>query len=1761
LTWIVGDLEPDSIKTFHVRAEAADQGIILTNGAWAQFAGGLPISSQADVVSRSASSISITKAVVTPPALLGKEIHYEIRLKTPPGYAGKIIVEDPLPAELVYIAGSSSPPAAYDSASHTLTWVLRGAPVDTVRKMTFHTRPQSDLDPGDFPVMNIATASVGAFTITSNRADDFVSVPYFRISKTSDISTAEPGDFVSYRILLENLSAGDSLSNIVVWDRIPFGFDFVPNTARLDGVAAPPDSLRDREIWWSVAGIGAGKTRLLTYRLVLGMGATAGDGINSATATARTPRAATLAAGPATATVFVRQGPFSQDGVILGRAWIDLNGNKVHDESEPPVPGVVLLMEDGTRVIADHLGRFSIPEMRPGDHVLRLMPQNIPDGLEPVVLGVRSTDDPWIRFVSVSASGMAKANFPFREKPRPPEPPPPPPPPPPDSLTVALTLDRVIVPDSVVIPASETIVLESGVTFATGKDVLQPAGLEALNALLPKMARAEGRRITVSGHTDPRPIRTLQFPDNMVLSLARARSVKRWMIQNGVDSTSIQIFGYGPDRPIASNSTAEGMQKNRRVEINLDYGTAARTVPSGTASVTVKLLTAGDALADTFTISNSLPEGVRATSPDSARGLRLGHNGSAAFKLVRDSGAYNDIPAPSAIHPTWGVIPLRRVSRDGETGLHERWEAEIRVPAPVDSGISAIPSPSGFRSAQSGRADSTITSRSTVQVPGRSNQLAAQAQVVVAGAAADTVRPSSVDRAALRQIAAPVERVKPSSQLAWIESPSADSTVSYRDRLTVIARGRAGLPMTLALNGRDIATQTVRADSRADFLNISAPAGPVRLRITQALPGGRVSADSLFVHVVGPVAKIIVDVTPSTLPADSLSQAEAIIHVLDEWGMPVRNGEIVTLEIDNGTILTPDVYAEERGSQIQVHDGYAYARILSSAEVGEARLTITASGITTQSVLDYTMPYEKFVLVGMASGQFGWKTNRAAPAGVDFGRDFDKGGYAKGKAAFFARGTVKNGYLLTTSFDSDRRFDDQVYRYLTPERAYPIHGDASSVFYEAPSASKFFFRLAKDRDYLQYGDFASDLSRAELTAYRRTFTGVSAAMRQKHTAWSMFGAFTEQAIQVDEIPGEGVSGNYHLSAALRGVRVVEGSERVVIQTRDRLHPENVLREEPQYRFVDYEIDYGAGTILFKRPVPSRGFGENPVIIVATYEAARALQRHTVGGGRFALHSDEKWEVGTSLIGEGRSAQDYWLTGLDASFKPFGNLLLNTEIARSDLAQTGWAWKVGAQGRVGSTLNYDLTYRAADRVFNNPNSTSALPGVTKMRGKASWSPVNTATLTGEAFRSDDVINSEIRNSGSLGGTYRWKSLTGIASMEMASSDRAGVSTRNAILSTGLEWAAARTLTLKAERDQNFLDEDVSYRPTLNRLQARWAPVRSLDVVVEHAFHDYNVVDSSYTAVGLQSRISDNTTAYANYKLDGGMNGQKNEAIVGLRHRFKPSPDVSLSTGFERMQTLRGNRAGDFYAYSVAGEYLPPESFKASARFEQREGRTLDKLVASGAVDVVLAENLSLLAKHTYSGEATLVSNASNELRSHHFLSGLAWRSIHDDRLNVLGKYEFKKQFNSMVAPTTDRVAHIGSLEAVVEPRSQFEVFARYAFKVAELSSEGVSSRTLTDLWMTSLRYEWRETWDVLGEYRLISQHTANDLNQGAAAEIGRVLNRNARVAIGYNFVGYHDSDFAGMSYWGQGPYMRIQVKFTESDVAGGLDGLQSYWRGR
>jgi chemotaxis protein MotB len=119
-------------------------------------------------------------------------------------------------------------------------------------------------------------------------------------------------------------------------------------------------------------------------------------------------------------------------------------------------------------------------------------------------------------------------------------------------------------------------VFQSEVLFAPGsaeladsaKKQLDPviAGLKEIGAKIPSDINWVLR---IDGHTDKRPIHTAEFPSNWELSTARAISVVRYAIEQGIPASRLAATGFADNQPISPGDSEEAYRKNRRIELKL----------------------------------------------------------------------------------------------------------------------------------------------------------------------------------------------------------------------------------------------------------------------------------------------------------------------------------------------------------------------------------------------------------------------------------------------------------------------------------------------------------------------------------------------------------------------------------------------------------------------------------------------------------------------------------------------------------------------------------------------------------------------------------------------------------------------------------------------------------------------------------------------------------------------------------------------------------------------------------------------------------------------------------------------------------------------------------------------------------------------------------------------------------------------------------------------------------------------------------------
>jgi outer membrane protein OmpA-like peptidoglycan-associated protein len=104
------------------------------------------------------------------------------------------------------------------------------------------------------------------------------------------------------------------------------------------------------------------------------------------------------------------------------------------------------------------------------------------------------------------------------------------------------------------------------VLFRFNSADLTPKARETAQEIVRTLGRSSLRRVSVEGHTDS--IGTASY--NQKLSLDRARSVADELARGGMPRSRLSTRGYGESRPVASNATESGRQKNRRVEVIIE---------------------------------------------------------------------------------------------------------------------------------------------------------------------------------------------------------------------------------------------------------------------------------------------------------------------------------------------------------------------------------------------------------------------------------------------------------------------------------------------------------------------------------------------------------------------------------------------------------------------------------------------------------------------------------------------------------------------------------------------------------------------------------------------------------------------------------------------------------------------------------------------------------------------------------------------------------------------------------------------------------------------------------------------------------------------------------------------------------------------------------------------------------------------------------------------------------------------------------------
>lgn len=390
---------------------------------------------------------------------------------------------------------------------------------------------------------------------------------------------------------------------------------------------------------------------------------------------------------------------------------------------------------------------------------------------------------------------------------------------------------------------------------------------------------------------------------------------------------------------------------------------------------------------------------------------------------------------------------------------------------------------------------------------------------------------------------------------------------------------------------------------------------------------------------------------------------------------------------------------------------------------------------------------------------------------------------------------------------------------------------------------------------------------------------------------------------------------------------------------------------------------------------------------------------------------------------------------------------------------------------------------------------------------------------------------------------------------------------------LNYPILKNLIFRVQDERNLGRTPDPLYPSRTTVGLDWLVSPDVTLRVAQQFIDdtTQVGTNSFTSFDIISdrKLSDDTTFTSRYSILGGINGWASQSAMGFNHRLRLAPGLRMNLGYERIaieqfaytaagqqfaqpvaagQSAAALGLSNFTSYSVGLDYTENPNFKATGRFEYRDGEnSSDAMVLSAAAAGKLSPSLTVLGRYQQGNFANQLLIDSGLSDTINLKVGLAYRNPTDDKFNALLRYEYRQ--NPATTPDTILIGsgtgsnvHLVALEAIYAPNFRWEFYGKFAFRntTSYLARDLLGTNAITlGQFRTTYRFGYR--WDAAAEVRWISQSVIGFDEVGLAAELGYYLNPNLRVALGYNFGSANDRD---LSRTRDGVYVTVALKLDQ-----------------
>ncbi|MDF7775493.1 hypothetical protein P1X14_09555, partial [Sphingomonas sp. AOB5] len=1025
--------------------------------------------------------------------------------------------------------------------------------------------------------------------------------------------------------------------------------------------------------------------------------------------------------------------------------------------------------------------------------------------------------------------------------------------------------------------------------------------------------------------------------------------------------------------------------------------------------------------------------------------------------------------------------------------------------------------------------------------------------------------------------------------------------------IRVVIRHLPGQRVALTIDGKPVDalsfdgtdTDLPRGVAVSRWTGLPIVEGDNRLQARVLNADGSVAATlDRTVHYANTPSRAVYAPEKSRLTADGLARPLIAVRVTDRSGRPVRAGTIVPFRVDQPYQAAVEGAAQQgrqlaglertqATAQVVGDDGIAFIALQPTRQSGMVRVTITLADREREQVSEVkawlAAPAQDWVAVGFGKGTIGYETLSGAER-LDAGQDHEV--ITDGQLSFYAKGRIKGSWLLTMAYDSDKDTERMRERgmlgNIDPNRYYTVYGDGTEQGLDTPSRGKLYVRLERPEFQALYGDYETGFVDTRLGRYSRTMNGVRAEYTGRTLSFSVFAANDDSRYGRDEIQGNGLSGPYRLSAR----DIVPGSDKIMLETRDRFRSELVLENRLLTRNVDYDIDPLAGTIRFREPILSRDEKLNPVFIVAEYETRSGI--NALAAGARATAKLGPAEIGATVLRD-ESQGNATVAAVDLKVHVSDTTEVRAEAATGGRQgiEHGRAWLVEVEHH-SSSADLLVYARQQDRVFGLGQQNGAEAGARKIGADGRLKLGSRWSLVGSAWHQQDLTGPASRIAADARIEYRRTSGTLYAGVRMAFDQGVSGAERNSLLFTlgGTQKLFGNRLELTAEAQLPIGGKDDSTDfPARQHLGAAWRFNDWLRLIADVEVAKGDKFTAQNARVGFDVAPWGGARLLATVNQgEIGENGRRTFAQYGLSQSLPIGKRWTVDVTLDSASTLSGHipaaevvnplqpassggfldRSGlqeDFIAVTLGATYRGERwSWNGRAEYraageEQRLGLTSNLLRTLGE-GATLASGVRAFRLREENGSVSSSVNAD---------LAFALRPI-DSRWSLLERFQLRHESasgatsptNSLGIPTFANgtlatLRLVNNLAVNYRTGSEgaghgFEASLYYGIKYVRGRYADERIDGLIDVLGVEVRKDVTTRIDIGAQLAMQHSWRSGAVAWSFGPSIGFSPVRNLWITGGYNIAGYRDRDFEGARWTRQGFYVTARMKFDQESLS-------------